>query len=64
MPLIYGSYLAGSLLTTLLPIALLICFAVYFYRQAHRQKTVADTEPTPPAAPEPPVNPGQPYSPQ
>jgi hypothetical protein len=62
MPLIYGSYLAGSLLTTLVPIALLICFAVFFYRQAHRQKTVADTKPAAQTTPEPPANPGQPYS--
>lgn len=32
MPLIFGSYLAGALLTCLVPISLLICFATYFYR--------------------------------
>lgn len=59
MPLIYGSYLAGSLLSTLLPIGLLLCFAYFFYRHGRRQ-TVAEVEQ--PAAPEPPANPGQPYS--
>jgi hypothetical protein len=37
MPLIFGTYLAGALLTCLVPIALLICFATYFYRQARRE---------------------------
>ena len=36
MPLILGTYLAGALLTFLVPITLLICFAVYFYRQVRR----------------------------
>ncbi len=62
MPLIYGSYLAGSLLTFLVPIALLICFATFFYRQARRETAVADTKPTEPTTPEPPVNPGQTFS--
>jgi len=62
MPLMYGSYLAGSLLSTLVPVALLICFAVFFYRQAHRQKTVAESSvaETKPATPEPPARPDEP----
>jgi hypothetical protein len=59
MPLIYGSYLAGSLLTTLVPIALLICFATFFYRQARRQTTAAETKPK---TPDTPVNRDQPPS--
>ena len=56
MPMIYGSFLAGSLLSTLLPIGLLICFATYFYRQSRRMKTVADADPT---STESPANSGQ-----
>ena len=59
MPLIYGSFLAGSLLSTLVPIGLLICFAVFFYRQSRRMKTVADSQPT---ATETPVNTGHSFS--
>jgi hypothetical protein len=58
MPLIYGDFLAGALLTCLVPIALLICFAIYFYWQARRQ-TIADANQT---TPEAPPNPGQPLS--
>ncbi len=37
MPLITASvFLAGALLSTVLPISLLICFAVFFMRQARR----------------------------
>jgi hypothetical protein len=49
MPLIFGTYLAGALLTCVVPIALLICFATYFYRQARR-------EPPPAAVPAPASN--------
>ncbi len=48
MPLIFGTYLAGALLTCLVPITLLICFAVYFYRQARREPPPAAV--TPPAS--------------
>jgi hypothetical protein len=60
MPLIFGTYLAGALLTCLVPIALLICFAIYFYRQARRMPPNApvdagtSTTVDPPAAPAPP----------
>jgi hypothetical protein len=37
MPLITGSvFLAGALLSCLLPISLLICFAAFFTRQARQ----------------------------
>lgn len=62
MLLMYGSYLAGSLLSFLVPIGLLICFAVFFYRQARRQTPVAETKPSTPTTPETPVNPSQPLS--
>ncbi len=48
MPLIFGTYLAGALLTCLVPITLLICFAIYFYRQARREPPpAAVTAPAP-----------------
>ena len=44
MPLITGSvFLAGALLSCLLPIALLISFATFFYRQARRAPASAVT---------------------
>jgi hypothetical protein len=44
MPLIFGTYLAGALLTCLVPITLLICFATYFYRQVRRMPANAAVE--------------------
>lgn len=58
MPLIFGSFLAGSLMSFLIPVSLLICFAVFFYRQWRRQG-ITEIKPT---TPEPPASPAQPYS--
>jgi hypothetical protein len=67
MPLIFGTFLAGALLTCLVPIALLICFATYFYRQARRMPANAAVERTPSTPVDPPAAPAQPspesYSP-
>ena len=63
MPLIFGSYLAGSLLSILVPVGLLIAFAVYFYRQARRMPENAPVEAPVSNAVETPAAPGQP-SPQ
>jgi hypothetical protein len=53
MPLITGSvFLAGALLSCLLPIGLLICFATFFTRQARRMPPNA----APPAKPAAPAN--------
>jgi hypothetical protein len=53
MPLITGSvFLAGALLSCLLPIGLLICFATFFTRQVRRMPPNA----TPPAKPTEPAN--------
>jgi hypothetical protein len=74
MPLIFGSYLAGALLTCVVPIALLIAFVTYFYGQFRRQPenaprmsthtptTPTVTNPQAPASP-PEVTPGPPPGP-
>lgn len=62
MPLITGSvFLAGALLSCLLPISLLISFAVFFYRQARKTKN-AVVAPSTPNVPESPATPNHPYS--
>jgi hypothetical protein len=49
MPLIAGTaFLVAALLTCVLPISLLICFAVFFVRQARR---IPDTQPPSAGAP-------------
>lgn len=65
MPLITGSvFLAGALLSCLLPISLLISFAVFFYRQARKtpkNAAVATSTPSTPNVPEQPA-PNHPYA--
>ena len=62
MPLTVGSvFLAGALLSCLLPISLLISFATFFYRQTRKLpanvggKSSATTAPAPTQTPEPPA---------
>jgi len=61
MPLIFGAFLAGALLSCLVPISLLIAFATFFYRQASRMPSnkAADAPVETPV--DPPAAPGQPY---
>jgi hypothetical protein len=65
MPLITGSvFLAGALLSCLLPISLLISFATFFYRQARKMPKNAGAALSTPHGPEPPAAPSHPYSDQ
>lgn len=62
MPLITGSvFLAGALLSCLLPISLLIAFATFFYRQVRKMPTNATVPTRTPSAPEPPAAPSHSY---
>lgn len=62
MPLITGTvFLAGALLSCLLPISLLISFAVFFYRQARKAPENAATARSTPNVPEPPAQSSYPY---
>jgi len=62
MPLIFGTFLAGALLSCLLPITLLICFAAFFYRQARRAPENAAPTNNITTTPEPTNGPGQPLA--
>jgi hypothetical protein len=62
MTLIFGTYLAGSLLTTLVPIALLIAFAVFFYRQARRMPANASVDAPPHTGGDPAIAPAEPFT--